>query len=232
MKRGLWLVVSVVVTMVTIALPVWAWIANGNVWPGTHPRVPFYISTNLQGHIPYDGTFEDAVTAILNATNEWNTHGGSELQFVYMGTTNLATTADDGVNVVHFKAGSSPHGAGNKAFCYYWETQDAFRGFDVELYEATGVQNIHVNYSIKATPLPWDTDVWSLVLHELGHALGLDHSQVAGTVMDTSCGNGCARRFLYADDIAGAQGVNGAYTNEGGHQEVVWVAGYRSSPPR
>lgn len=34
---------------------------NGYVWPGSHLRVPFYISTSLQGNVPYGGTFEEGI---------------------------------------------------------------------------------------------------------------------------------------------------------------------------
>jgi hypothetical protein len=87
-----------------------AWAANGYVWPGSKPRVPFYISTNWIGSgqpddglglgYPNDGTFDDIVAAFQAAAAEWNTHGNSNFKYVYMGTTQNASVTNDGANVV------------------------------------------------------------------------------------------------------------------------------------
>ncbi|MCE9552372.1 MAG: matrixin family metalloprotease [Planctomycetes bacterium] len=50
-------------------------------------------------------------------------------------------------------------------------------------------------------------DLYTVVLHELGHALGLDHTTVPGSVMEASYKGG--RRVLGADDIAGIQALYG-----------------------
>ena len=51
-------------------------------------------------------------------------------------------------------------------------------------------------------------DFYTVALHELGHALGLGHSTVVGSVMEAFYGG--ARRTLTADDIAGLQSIYGA----------------------
>lgn len=51
-------------------------------------------------------------------------------------------------------------------------------------------------------------DFYTVALHELGHALGLGHSTVAGSVMEAVYGG--PRRTLTADDIAGIQSIYGA----------------------
>lgn len=50
-------------------------------------------------------------------------------------------------------------------------------------------------------------DFYTVALHELGHALGLGHSTVAGSVMEAFYGG--PRRTLTADDIAGIQSIYG-----------------------
>jgi hypothetical protein len=50
-------------------------------------------------------------------------------------------------------------------------------------------------------------DFFTVALHELGHALGLGHSTVVGSVMEAFYGG--PRRTLHADDIAGIQSIYG-----------------------
>jgi hypothetical protein len=50
-------------------------------------------------------------------------------------------------------------------------------------------------------------DLYSVMLHEFGHALGLDHSHVPGAVMDPIYGG--VRSGLLPDDIAGIQAIYG-----------------------
>ena len=50
-------------------------------------------------------------------------------------------------------------------------------------------------------------DFYTVALHELGHALGLGHSTVVGSVMEAVYGG--PRRSLTADDIAGIQSIYG-----------------------
>ncbi|GAX60005.1 metalloproteinase [Candidatus Scalindua japonica] len=51
-------------------------------------------------------------------------------------------------------------------------------------------------------------DFHTVALHELGHALGLGHSAVAGSVMEATYAG--PRRALHADDIAGITAIYGA----------------------
>jgi hypothetical protein len=50
-------------------------------------------------------------------------------------------------------------------------------------------------------------DLYTVILHEIGHALGLGHSDVRGSVMENGYKGG--RRVLGADDLAGIQALYG-----------------------
>lgn len=58
-----------------------------------------------------------------------------------------------------------------------------------------------------ATESSSNVDYFTIMLHEMGHALGLGHSDVSGSVMYSFYEG--ARRSLQADDIAGIQAIYG-----------------------
>jgi Matrixin/Putative peptidoglycan binding domain len=52
-------------------------------------------------------------------------------------------------------------------------------------------------------------DLVTVAAHELGHSLGLNHSSVAGAIMQPTFGSGTSHRFLHQDDIRGIQSIYG-----------------------
>jgi predicted Zn-dependent protease len=56
-------------------------------------------------------------------------------------------------------------------------------------------------YSISDVPGPTTVDMQSLVLHELGHALGMKHDDADQSVMATYLNNDFERRTLYSADV-------------------------------
>ncbi|WP_088350943.1 matrixin family metalloprotease [Bacillus cereus] len=55
---------------------------------------------------------------------------------------------------------------------------------------------------------PSGIDLVTVAAHEFGHSLGLDHSNVVGSLMNASYSG--AQRFLHEDDIKGIQSIYGA----------------------
>ena len=54
---------------------------------------------------------------------------------------------------------------------------------------------------------PGSFDVESVAVHEIGHIIGLAHSNVAGSIMFPSIGSNGTNRALTQDDISGAQNL-------------------------
>lgn len=74
-------------------------------------------------------------------------------------------------------------------------------------------------WTINVPPGASQIDLTTVAIHEFGHALGLNHSPVAGAVMQAFYGG--PRRVLHSDDISGITSIYGGYTIA----EASWVHG-------
>lgn len=131
--------------------------------------------------------------------------------------TNLGEVLDGGVN-----AGASQATGGHLGDMRIaaWEIASlgvlahAFRpGTEAQFINGTIAGDIHFDKNRTWVDEPTDVaedmdfDLFTVALHEFGHALGLDHSGVVGSVMQPVYAG--ARRTLTADDIAGIQAIYG-----------------------
>jgi len=202
-----------------------AYVLLGYRWPGSHPRVPFCVSTNLAGHAPYNGPLADGIRAITNAANTWNTQGASEFNFFYAGITEVTNVANDGINAVVYDPRPCPYpGTGCTAeLVPHYGADQVLEGFDIVLYGSRS-DGRQVYWTARDFVLGTEVDMESNLLHEFGHAVGLGHSSVQ-CVMQVGCGFGCRSHNLANDDISGIQAIYNPYSNEG-----LWATNTHPAP--
>lgn len=145
-----------------------------------------------------DATSELAAVQAAHAT--WNADPAT-FDFTYGGSATNAAPANDGVNQIRWGSTS-----GSLATTTIWTNTTTG-----DILEADCVFNDSFTWST-ASPTPaGQFDIESVMLHEFGHILGLDHS-TAPAIMQPSIPNGTQRRTLNADDQAGIRAIYGGGT--------------------
>jgi hypothetical protein len=149
----------------------------------------------------------DAAGIVAETTGAWNAAPGHTWRFNYAGATQATTdvcdnTGDSDGEVTIGWRNDLPIGILARTCAYVRPSSggNQARAMDVAF----------------SSSVPWSTaaateigkyDLQSTMLHELGHVLGLDHSNVSGAIMLPQIGSGQQRRELSADDIAGIQAL-------------------------
>lgn len=131
----------------------------------------------------------DAMLALIQADMaKWSAACG--IRFEYQGTTSATPTANDGFNVIGWSNAN-----GYDGYTQYWSRGGYFIDMDIRL----DPNRLSASNAIDA-----------IVNHELGHAVGLDHSDEAAAIMYANPYHSYEyQRTLRDDDIAGCRALYG-----------------------
>ncbi len=143
--------------------------------------------------------------AVQKAATTWS-NAGAKFTFSYGGTTsNYSAPNRDGVNCISWSSSYFSEEDATLSQTSYWYEYPSGN-----ILECDCVFNDKKTWSTAAIPPVGQFDVESVMLHEFGHFLSLDHSSVPAAVMWGSIGSGVQKRILNADDIAGIIAIYGA----------------------
>lgn len=185
-----------------------AFTPSGQKW-SNDPNTPVPYMLDPSG--TKDVTDGSALAAIRNAFATWQAAPCSYLKFGETAWTESAVAAKDGANRVFFV--QAPGGWTQPAdelaltYVYYDTSTNLITDADVT------VNNVNFAFTTDSSQVgtgsPQRADVATVVLHEIGHFLGLNHSNDPGAVMYASANKSVART-LAVDDI---DGVCAIYSN-------------------
>jgi hypothetical protein len=150
-----------------------------------------------------------AVTSLMSAENTWNNVGESKFTFSYGGTTSRCPSLVDECPGPQTFDGNNDVG---------WVAISGCCTLGVTWY-STGIDD-EADTALN-TRFRWTTgsgsgyDVETVLLHEIGHTLGLDHSSVSAAVMYATYAG--VRRSLHEDD---KRGVTYLYPETGATDEI------------
>lgn len=122
--------------------------------------------------------------AIQQAADTWNRAAGKTL-FVIAGTTPGQTVGRDGANVISMKSTWDSKDLSEQARTAVYWVGDQIQEADIAINGASagGGQGVYSFYWSEAPGS--GVNIEALVLHELGHVLGLKHNDGGGSVMAT-----------------------------------------------
>ena len=153
------------------------------------------------------GSEAEQIAAIQLAADEWTVTGEACFEYIYDGQTSIDyASLHDGHNVI-YATSESGGGALAATFCDGYSVD---RGWDIAFYDAGVSICVGSRY-----------DIQGIATHELGHALGLNHTTVdcmtscsyRSTMCSGVCSTGIGERTLESDDIAGVQAIYGVCPN-------------------
>lgn len=139
----------------------------------------------------------DPVTALQAAVETWSTIPTSRIRFAPVQPTAVANDPDDRLHVISFAGDPDAESIVGDALAV---TLVYYRGFGGQITDTDMIFSSEVSFS---TTLEAGTfDFQSVLTHELGHALGANHSAVVGSAMYISTSlRSTAQSRLRHDDI-------------------------------
>jgi hypothetical protein len=138
-----------------------------------------------------------AISALQGGMATWNTQSGTAFRFGYAGQVSTTKTGYDKKNVILFRNTSN---GSTIASTYSWSSNGALVDSDIIFWDGG------FKFFTGSSGCSGGAYIEDIAAHELGHAMGLNHSTLTGATMYgrySSCSQ--SGRTLASDDIAGAK---------------------------
>ncbi len=157
---------------------------------GSHLPLNLYVHSSVP---------KTAYAALDRAVNEYNVKlgGGREIfKIVARGASGALEPKRDGYSMIYwFESWDSTRRSEQARTTIYWTGSEIFEA-DIRINAA------NFSYTTGENVNSTEVDLTSLLVHELGHALGLAHTATHGSVMNFSLDEGQDRRKLSESDLA------------------------------
>ena len=166
-------------------------------WAGG--TVSYWINPSFPD-LELSGTEDEQLEILRDAAHAWTDQTRASFAFDYRGRTSRSgVNLRDAFNTISWVDESDPDAL---AVTVIGAPDDILR-FDIMFFARTSSTN---DWSGPGEPPAGALDIKGVAVHEFGHALGLDHTDVSGaTMLPAIFGRGLPARTLAEDDRAGAE---------------------------
>jgi len=184
-----------------------AWNGTGTDWTWQAEAIETPFALNLASFPSSVGTPQQVRAAFASSRLAWN-GAGADMSVLDGGETTATSWEMDETNVMQFDPGS--FGGGTLAVAQYWSSGGKTYDCDIRFYAQNDWGAI--DWSVDPTGAGANEfDLQYVAEHEIGHCLGLSHSDDPDAVMYAyaESGTGPAERTLDTDDIDGVRALYG-----------------------
>ncbi len=191
--------------LLLVAPPAEAYELLGMDWAWQDDPIEEPVFLNLQSFPAHLG--DGVEDSLLDAIDAWSFESGADVEVRYAGSTTHDQWGGgpDGINLVLFEEQGPDATLAQASFS---SVGGRILDCDIRFFGANGLGPIQWHHGVEEPPAD-HFDLATVAIHELGHCLGLGHSEVHGARMYPTVAPGRAARHLHEDDMAGLRALYG-----------------------
>ena len=179
------------------------WGASGvrGAWSAAHFPLVFYLNDATANGTPNLASGSDPVSAVRAALASWQSISTAVIRFADLKTTTVDSGREDGINLITMADTAANREILGGALGAVALTRISFNAGTGEITESDVILNPSCRFSTTLAPQTYDLQ--AIVTHEIGHALGCDHSPAQSDTMFAVTAPGeFFKRYLGADAVA------------------------------
>jgi hypothetical protein len=184
-------------TLLALTHAAHAWTpSTGATW---NQSLPWQLNNSGSASVP---NLTQVESLLVTSYQTWSAPACTAFADSYNGTTSRLSSNNGDGYTVHGFLQRWPSGYGDP-YSVIGITTAIYSGTDMVEADVSFNEDVYVFTLGAPSPFAYEADLQSIATHELGHSLGMGHTNVTGATMFPTYDNGTGTRTLANDDITG-----------------------------